>query len=91
MLPQARRHHHRGAQGGQAVGRGAGPVCVPTGKAASQQVADEAGPDHAKVFRARVMLVDEVWGEGEGSSKKEAEQQAAEAAYRAATLRQQGA
>ena len=52
---------------------------------------DEAGPDHAKVFRARVMLVDEVWGEGEGSSKKEAEQQAAEAAYRAATLRQQGA
>lgn len=52
---------------------------------------DEAGPDHAKVFRARVMLVDEVWGEGEGSSKKEAEQQAAEAAYRAATLRQQDA
>lgn len=52
---------------------------------------DEAGPDHAKVFRARVMLVDEVWGEGEGSSKKEAEQQAAEAAYRAATLRHQGA
>ena len=52
---------------------------------------EEAGPDHAKVYRARVMLVDEVWGEGEGSSKKEAEQQAAEAAYRAATLRQQGA
>lgn len=51
---------------------------------------EEAGPDHAKVFRARVKLVDEVWGEGEGSSKKEAEQQAAEAAYRAATLRQQG-
>lgn len=52
---------------------------------------EEAGPDHAKVFRARVRLVDEVWGEGEGSSKKEAEQQAAEAAYRAATLRHQGA
>ncbi len=52
---------------------------------------DEAGPDHAKVFRARVVLVDEVWGEGEGSSKKEAEQQAAEAAYRAATIRQTGA
>lgn len=56
-----------------------------------EYLVDEAGPDHAKVFRARVMLVDEVWGEGEGSSKKEAEQQAAEAAYRAATLRQQGA
>ncbi len=52
---------------------------------------EEWGPDHAKVFRARVMLADAVWGEGEGSSKKEAEQQAAEAAYRAATLRQQGA
>ena len=52
---------------------------------------EEWGPDHAKVFRARVTLVDAVWGEGEGSSKKEAEQQAAEAAYRAATLRQQGA
>ena len=52
---------------------------------------DEAGPDHAKVFRARVRLADEVWGEGEGSSKKEAEQQAAEAAYRAVSLRQQGA
>jgi ribonuclease-3 len=52
---------------------------------------DESGPDHAKSFRARVTLATEVWGEGEGRSKKEAEQQAAEAAYRAATLRQQGA
>ena len=52
---------------------------------------EEWGPDHAKVFCARVTLADAVWGEGEGSSKKEAEQQAAEAAYRAATLRQQGA
>ena len=52
---------------------------------------DESGPDHAKTFRARVTLATEVWGEGEGRSKKEAEQQAAEAASRAATLRQQGA
>jgi ribonuclease-3 len=52
---------------------------------------DEEGPDHAKVFRARVILAQDVWGEGEGRSKKEAEQQAAEAAYRAATLRQSGA
>ena len=52
---------------------------------------DEWGPDHAKLFRARVTLATQVWGEGEGRSKKEAEQQAAEAAYRAATLRQQGA
>ncbi|MFM1965812.1 MAG: hypothetical protein RL134_1537 [Actinomycetota bacterium] len=52
---------------------------------------DEWGPDHAKLFRARVVLAAEVWGEGEGRSKKEAEQHAAEAAYRAATLRQSGA
>lgn len=52
---------------------------------------DESGPDHAKSFRARVTLAEQVWGEGEGRSKKEAEQHAAEAAYRAATLRQQGA
>jgi len=52
---------------------------------------EEWGPDHAKLFRARVALAADVWGEGEGRSKKEAEQQAAEAAYRAATLRQPGA
>jgi ribonuclease-3 len=52
---------------------------------------DEWGPDHAKLFRARVSVATEVWGEGEGRSKKEAEQQAAEAAYLAATLRHQGA
>ena len=51
----------------------------------------ESGPDHAKAFRARVRLGDEVFGEGEGRSKKEAEQQAAEAAYRAVTARQAGA
>jgi ribonuclease III len=58
---------------------------------APEYVVDEEGPDHAKAFRARVILAQDVWGEGEGRSKKEAEQQAAEAAYRAATLRQSGA
>lgn len=48
---------------------------------------EESGPDHAKLFRARVLFAGEAWGDGEGRSKKEAEQQAAEAAYRAATLR----
>ena len=52
---------------------------------------DESGPDHAKVFRARVSFAGRVWGEGEGRSKKEAEQQAAEAAYLAASLRHPGA
>ena len=52
---------------------------------------EEWGPDHAKVFRAEVLVSAEVWGSGEGRSKKEAEQQAAEVAYRAAALRQAGA
>ncbi|MGN6783178.1 MAG: ribonuclease III [Marmoricola sp.] len=45
-------------------------------------IADE-GPDHAKVFTARVRVGEELYGHGVGRSKKEAEQQAAESAYRA--------
>ena len=41
----------------------------------------ESGPDHAKSFAATVALEGVVHGEGAGRSKKEAEQQAAEAAY----------
>lgn len=43
----------------------------------------EDGPDHEKTFSARVTLVGEVQGTGTGRSKKEAEQQAAEAAWTA--------
>ncbi|MFZ9986692.1 MAG: ribonuclease III [Candidatus Nanopelagicales bacterium] len=52
---------------------------------------EESGPDHAKAFRASAVIGADVYGEGEGRSKKEAEQQAAEAAYRAVTLRHPGA
>jgi ribonuclease-3 len=38
---------------------------------------DTTGPDHARVFDARVVVGDEVVGTGSGSSKKEAEQAAA--------------
>jgi ribonuclease III len=38
------------------------------------------GPDHAKRFRAEVYVDDELHGKGEGRSKKEAEQAAAEQA-----------
>ncbi len=41
------------------------------------------GPDHARVFTARIVLGGEVRGEGAGPSKKVAEQEAASAAYRA--------
>ena len=51
----------------------------------------ESGPDHAKSFTADVTLGGEVQGSGAGRSKKEAEQQAAEAAYVALGGAQPGA
>jgi ribonuclease III len=44
---------------------------------------DESGPDHQKSFRALVRVGGRVYGSGTGRSKKEAEQQAAEAAWSA--------
>jgi ribonuclease III len=44
---------------------------------------EESGPDHQKSFRASVRIGPHTYGEGEGRSKKEAEQQAAEAAWTA--------
>lgn len=44
---------------------------------------EDAGPDHAKSFTARVVVAGESRGEGAGGSKKEAEQKAAEAAWNA--------
>jgi len=41
----------------------------------------EEGPDHAKVFAAQVLLGGTSRGEGSGRTKKEAEQNAAAAAY----------
>ena len=45
-------------------------------------LADEKGPDHAKVFTAEVLLNSNVIGVGEGSSKKQAEQNAAKEALK---------
>ena len=39
------------------------------------------GPDHAKRFFARVRIGGREWGEGDGRSKKQAEQEAAKAAW----------
>jgi ribonuclease-3 len=44
---------------------------------------EESGPDHQKSFRATVRVAGRAFGSGAGKSKKEAEQQAAEAAYTA--------
>ena len=46
---------------------------------------DESGPDHQKSFHASVRIGGQDYGQGEGRSKKEAEQQAAEAAWNAIT------
>ena len=50
--------------------------------APTYQSRDE-GPDHAKVFTAGVLLAGTVRGEGRGRTKKAAEQEAAEVAWRA--------
>lgn len=44
------------------------------------QVVEEIGPDHDKRFIVAVRLTSEIGAKGEGSSKKEAQQQAAKAA-----------
>ena len=43
---------------------------------------EEAGPDHAKVFTAWAVVAGDRYGGSDGRSKKEAEQRAAEAAWR---------
>lgn len=47
----------------------------------------EDGPDHAKMFTARAVVAGESFGAGQGRSKKEAEQIAAESAWRELTRR----
>ena len=47
-----------------------------------EYVIEDEGPDHAKTFTAQVKVGENLYGRGEGRSKKEAEQQAAETAYR---------
>jgi ribonuclease-3 len=47
-----------------------------------EYVVAESGPDHSKSFTAQAKVQGQVRGAGAGSSKKEAEQQAAEAAWR---------
>ena len=44
---------------------------------------ESVGPDHARMFTARIVLAGRVWGTGTGTAKKVAEQEAAADAYRA--------
>ncbi|MBN1921424.1 MAG: ribonuclease III [Anaerolineae bacterium] len=54
-----------------------------TGITPNYRISGDSGPDHAKVFTAQVLLEDHVVGEGVGSSKRVAEQAAAQAALTA--------
>jgi len=51
---------------------------------------EESGPDHQKSFRATVKVGGQVLGSGQGRTKKAAEQQAAEAAWRTITAESEG-
>jgi ribonuclease-3 len=53
------------------------------GLGAPSYVVQDDGPDHAKTFTAAVLLSGNVYGEGAGRTKKAAEQEAAENAWRA--------
>lgn len=53
-----------------------------SGQVLTYELVGEHGPDHAKTFRMQVLLNGKAIGEGEGHSKKEAEQAAAAAAIR---------
>jgi ribonuclease III len=73
-----------------AAGMGAGldwktslqELCAQLGVGVPEYVIADEGPDHAKTFTAQVRVGERLHGYGVGRSKKEAEQQAAETAYR---------
>ena len=48
-----------------------------SGQSLTYEMLGESGPDHDKVFTARVLLNGDTLGEGSGRTKKEAEQSAA--------------
>ena len=58
-------------------------ICSIQGLGSPSYDVTESGPDHAKTFRAVVVLEDRRYGPGTGHNKKEAEQNAASAAFAA--------
>ncbi|MET0235774.1 MAG: ribonuclease III [Kibdelosporangium sp.] len=57
-------------------------LCASAGLGVPEYRVEEEGPDHRKEFRATVVVAAQSYGSGDGRTKKEAEQKAAEAAYR---------
>jgi ribonuclease-3 len=62
-------------------------LCAQHGLGVPEYNVDESGPDHQKTFHAFVRISGRTYGEGKGRSKKEAEQEAAEAAWTAISNR----
>jgi ribonuclease-3 len=60
-------------------------LCATLGLGVPEYRVEEEGPDHRKEFRATVVVASRSYGNGDGRTKKEAEQKAAEAAYRELT------
>jgi ribonuclease III len=56
-------------------------LCAAQALGVPEYVVEESGPDHMKSFRARVRVAGDLYGDGRGGSKKEAEQEAASTAY----------
>ncbi len=56
------------------------------GSSPRYRLVQESGPDHRKVFSMTVEISGKIMGRGEGSTKKEAEQRAAQQAFSQATM-----
>jgi ribonuclease-3 len=56
-------------------------LCARSGRQAPVYSVDGEGPDHERIFTARVLINQREWGTGVGRTKKAAEQLAASAAY----------
>jgi ribonuclease III len=56
-------------------------LSVRSGEGAPRYVVEGSGPDHDRRYSAEVFVGDERWGAGRGSSKKDAEQDAARRAW----------
>ncbi len=54
---------------------------VRDGEGTPRYVVEGSGPDHDRAYVAKVFLGGTLWGTGEGRSKKDAEQEAARAAW----------
>lgn len=56
-------------------------LAAQAGQGAPEYVVTGEGPDHARTFTARVRVGDQLYGEGHGMTKKQAEQEAAQTAF----------